>query len=661
MEKFSIIKWNEDFDGTLEALNGKRYSGSDAQRLASCYNSNPKYGLALTASVHKALRIYAGSMPGYFVGKKPSSIVCEHTYSDDPTQTPMHVVIEVKMDSSTNEFKFYASFVGGTPESPLVKPDLYIMATKSNPRGFKGTMFLAAVIGFAIRTDTEAANLYKELVPYINMDEDDAEWLKTPKGSSMTNLEKYGEVLATFTDNIYRRISNANGILPKAMLIVPDEQSQIKSLPATYLKQKVTVISGEANFFTNIVGAPVSSKIGGVKAGVEITPEILASTRLYTEEECPYGEIEKKFIPPFDPDSEFMPYEVRLCRQRKTSMKYNSPRSNFLFVGPGGTGKSHSTKNMAYLNGQPRVVLRGFDDMTSIDTIGQYIPNTDEPSMQNPESLDKLRDKMGLPDVIDIMNDLEGSFLRVFHREYDGTMSEGDLIITVFNMVFKEAKKRYSERDYRFIPSPLVRAIERGYLVEFQEVNVIKRQGVVVGLNQILETGKDVFLELPTGQVIHKHPFTTIVFTMNSNYEGTHILNQSVLSRMNCVKIFKNPSVDDLVARAKAEVFDFKDDKLLYKMAETINEINDFLDEKDIKDGCCGQRELNEWARSIAMDMEDLGITEATPEIIIATARETVLNKATQGDGDIEEIAAATLYTKWSCDTALLGEFDDYN
>ena len=74
--------------------------------------------------------------------------------------------------------------------------------------------------------------------------------------------------------------------------------------------------------------------------------------------------------------------------------------------------------------------------------------------------------------------------------------------------------------EYRFYPSEIVRAFQKGYLLEIQEPNVIRDAAVLMALNSALEL--DGSMNLPT-EIIHRHPDFIAVITTNRQrgHDGT--------------------------------------------------------------------------------------------------------------------------------------------
>lgn len=124
--------------------------------------------------------------------------------------------------------------------------------------------------------------------------------------------------------------------------------------------------------------------------------------------------------------------------------------------------------------------------------------------------------------------------------------------------------------------TPLVEAIRYGYFVELQESTVIANPGVLVGLNSLLDRCNSVFL--PNGEVIHRHPDTTIVVTTNNDYAGCKQMNQSVISRMNLVTNPDEPDENTLVKRVLG-ITGCTDKKTVTTMAKIVKAVSEYCRE----------------------------------------------------------------------------------
>lgn len=100
---------------------------------------------------------------------------------------------------------------------------------------------------------------------------------------------------------------------------------------------------------------------------------------------------------------------------------------------------------------------------------------------------------------------------------------------------------------FKYVESPLVRAIRNGWVCELQEPSLITRPAVMPGLNGLLdETGCVV---LPTGEMLHRHPDCIIISTLNIDLEGCRPLNQAFMDRHHIIMDMQCPTDDVIVKR----------------------------------------------------------------------------------------------------------------
>lgn len=118
--------------------------------------------------------------------------------------------------------------------------------------------------------------------------------------------------------------------------------------------------------------------------------------------------------------------------------------------------------------------------------------------------------------------------------------------------LFRKQMKLCSEacgQGFRYVESPLVRAIRNGWVCELQEPSLITRPSVMPGLNGLLdETGCVV---LPTGEMLHRHPDCIIISTLNVDLEGCRPLNQSFIDRHHLIVDMKCPNDAVIIKRIK--------------------------------------------------------------------------------------------------------------
>ena len=212
--------------------------------------------------------------------------------------------------------------------------------------------------------------------------------------------------------------------------------------------------------------------------------------------------------------------------------------------------------------------------------------------------------------------------------EFNGEITAEDVKAEIERMAKEKDEKKKNEKEFRYVYTPLIEAIKNGYVIEIQEPTVISKQGVLVGLNSLLDNCKAI--KLMTGEVIERHPDTVIILTTNTDYNGCKELNQSIVSRMNLIFDMDTPDAKTMAERAMG-ITGCKDKNIVHKMAETIEKIIKKCSEELITDGSCGMRELISWVQSY-MICEDAA----------AAAEYTVLASAT-ADTESRESIRSTL------------------
>lgn len=134
-------------------------------------------------------------------------------------------------------------------------------------------------------------------------------------------------------------------------------------------------------------------------------------------------------------------------------------------------------------------------------------------------------------------------FFALFHKPID--------IITIFQDTQKEdifgAKTIESEGVITYKPEPLIKAMENGTWIEFDEINVCD-SGILESLHKILDSEKAVNVA-GYKRVVAKEGFGFFA-SMNpsdSNYNGTQSLNPSTQSRMKTIEIKMFLSIKDIL------------------------------------------------------------------------------------------------------------------
>lgn len=628
----SFLKFGEDsFGGSLK---NKAKFHFKAEEVKSKYNDSPK-GCNISGNLYEVVKIiFKNTSRKVFLGSIKNGYVVE-LFNADRTEAQL---VKINIDNNRN-VTVKAGVVDCTKNSIVIK-NTYTIWEKATGTGYNGTAILLPIVYdlcFGSTKDEEAKERINDLKDYTSHADDDVFWDVANNGI-LENAMNFSYAIGKFTDTVYRNITDAGVNNSSVRYYMPvknrkdskdDKENAILSLSQGDLKVKVNeAILGNPTFFT--VASTSVTKTSDFDLGSN------------------YSDSEKLLIPSLD-GLDIPEWTRSAAKYAKLSSKYPEPIRTFFFVGPAGCGKSIGSRILSGLLGLVYDIITCNPDMEIFDFIGQIYPNTGNKALD----FNAVRKEMNLPSTSDIMLDPESAYIQIHRAAPKGNIDEGALIEDMISLVNEEVAKRLEGKDYIYVEGPLTKAIRYGYAVEVQEIGIVKRAGVAVGLNAILESGKNAFITLPTGETIKKHKNAVIIFTSNNGYVGTANLNQSVLSRMGDVRYFQNEKQSVMVERALKAVPDFYNKDVLTQMAGIIEQINKYCLDKGIDDGVCGQRELNNWAMEIMCDLEDAGEVEASADVIRECAQRTVINKCSQDIEAIEEVGTA-------CIDALFGECSMY-
>lgn len=215
--------------------------------------------------------------------------------------------------------------------------------------------------------------------------------------------------------------------------------------------------------------------------------------------------------------------ERRVCSEINRNWNRGEMKiTSILLEGDAGSGKTQLAKALSANFGLPYTKVTCFADMDKSDIIGAILP------VISSERLEKLE-----PSDQDILKAL---------YESDGFQSTTEILMNVYGFTpehaalkMKELLKFAAENtgsdmvEYRFYPSEIVRAYQKGYLLEIQEPSVIRDAAVLMALNSALEL--DGSINLPT-EIVQRHPDFIAVITTNRSYAGTRPLNEALRDRI---------------------------------------------------------------------------------------------------------------------------------
>lgn len=390
------------------------------------------------------------------------------------------------------------------------------------------------------------------------------------------------ESIFKICDNVYRRIENAGKCGKSGIKIEYPATGNVRMITDLALKKgtysATDIIYG--NF--KLAKAGIKPKKGKMTISVEdFAGKYSLSERTFTDKE-------QALIPKL-PDWYIIPEEVQtICDFAKKTTESYVPMRNFMIRGAAGSGKTEAAKAIAAGLGLPYMFITCSSDDEKFDFIGQILPNIEGIKCNDAD------ESVYMPTLAEINDDPVGAYYNLT-GEFNDEVTADDVKSEIERMTKERAENKKKEKDFKYVDTPLIEAIKNGYVIEIQEPTVISKQGVLVGLNSLLDNCKAI--KLITGEVIERHPDTVIILTTNTDYNGCKELNQSIISRMNLVFDMDTPDAETMAKRAMG-ITGCTDKGIVRKMAETIEKIIKKCSEELITDGSCGMRELISWVQS---------------------------------------------------------------
>lgn len=422
-----------------------------------------------------------------------------------------------------------------------------------------------------------------------------------------TILSKVGCILC---DNLYRRITNPN-IVSDSKIAVNLSSNNVPALTPLSLS------SGTYNPSTVLFGS-FEIMQPGTHSAVQITVAHADFLGKYQYSSRQLAPLEAELVPCL-PDWYVIPEDVVIvCQHICKTTATNRPMRNVIMRGPAGSGKTEGAKAIAAGLGLPYVFQTCAADSDSFSFLGQFVP---DPGQSHP--LDGLE----LPTLEDIFMDAATAYAKLT-GEYDEDVTSS----MVYDKLIEVAQQKALavgglKPGFQYVDTPLVKALRNGWAVEIQEPSVIANQGVLVGLNGLLDNCKAIML--PTGEILHRHPDAVVIITTNTDYVGCRAMNQSVLSRMDLHCDIETPAIDDLITRVSG-ITGCTDLSLLRQMAETVDAIQEKCRASAINDGCCGTREFISWVQSYMIGGN-----------VMAAAERTVLGAVSANSENRDEIRSS--------------------
>lgn len=255
---------------------------------------------------------------------------------------------------------------------------------------------------------------------------------------------------------------------------------------------------------------------------------------------------------------------------------------NILLEGDAGSGKTQLAKALSADLQLPYTKVTCFADMDKSDVFGALLPVVEAVDADSQELLEAISQTESFDAVLRLVQS---------HYQLD-VLSAREKLAEFVQQI--EAKSETTPIHYKYYPSEIVRAMEKGYLLEIQEPTVIRDASVLVALNSALEPNG--MLNLPTG-IVRRHPDCVVVITTNRNYQGNRPLNESLRDRMQHAEKMDLPSLEVMVERAVGKT-GIQESSILFKMAEIIRLLDETAKANAIK-GVAGMRSYFYWVNTM--------------------------------------------------------------
>lgn len=282
--------------------------------------------------------------------------------------------------------------------------------------------------------------------------------------------------------------------------------------------------------------------------------------------------------------------EIRIAAEIKNNwLDPEMKIMNILLEGDAGSGKTQLARALSADLQLPYTKVTCFADMDKTDVFGALLPVVSSDDNEDQELLEAIYQTDSLQDVLSVIET---------HFQIDANQAKERLSKLIERL---DSDEKAASVGYKFYPSEIVRAMQKGYLLEIQEPTVIRDASVLVALNSALEPNG--LLNIPTG-IIRRHPDCIVVITTNRNYQGNRPLNESLRDRVQHAEKMDLPSIEVMIERAIAKT-NFTDREYLEIMAEIIRLLDETAKANAIK-GVAGMRSYFFWVNSLKQGQDPL-------------------------------------------------------
>lgn len=431
------------------------------------------------------------------------------------------------------------------------------------------------------------------------------EWNKFSKGIKDGDIDAAWEAAMIMNDNMYRRINDDDIVINT--MNETENNSVLERLVATGTFIPTSQTIGQFKFLV--------PRSGGEVCNVTALEDFVGKYQI--DKDRVYTEAEKKMMEDNKLEEWYIVGEtdVEICNDIVQTTHTKKPFRNFILVGPPAGGKSSMAKAIANAIVEPQVIYTCNPSTEIFDIIGQFMPppmdDLEKDAWNFAAKLEELgginyrnvAEVYGLPSDEDILFDPVGVYEHITGKTQTilgNTPSQADAMKVWTTHVaekFNEAlcKLRVSMKEgagFSFVETDFIKAMKNGWTIEIQEPNVILNEGVLVGLNSILNEG---VITLQTGKTIYRHRDAVVIFTTNHNLYGLRNMNQSFLDRSAETFFVDRPSLQMVADRITA-ISGCQDRNLVIEMAKFGESLSNAMEKEGIEDGVCSMRSLINWA-----------------------------------------------------------------
>lgn len=333
--------------------------------------------------------------------------------------------------------KITGKFNAGCYSSTASTPTVYTLKENKNT----GTALFFALIPEAME-DQEFKDTYNQLAACYN--------------AGFPDIDEATKYAAILCDNIYRRCELASTIPAGISLNIPGT-GNIGQLTALNLN------NGTYNPTSTLFGTFQILNPGVTPTQTvpllrheDFVGKFAVSDREFTSQE--------RLLIPQLPDWYVIPPEITtVCKHIQFTTGTAQPMRNFMLRGDAGTGKTEGAKAIAAGLGLPYLFCTCSANSEIFDFLGQMLPDTDNANTPLATAY---------PTFDDIRMDPSSAYYSLT-GEYDEKVLESEVYEKLLEVIRLEARKENPSSSqgqrFRYVDTPLVQAIRKGYVLELQE------------------------------------------------------------------------------------------------------------------------------------------------------------------------------------------------